>query len=71
MPLLKFICEDCGNVFEELTAPDRKVSCPACASDNTKRHYQGKCSFGSPGGKGGGGCSGGSCGSGCSCCKSG
>jgi len=66
MPLLKFKCEDCGHVFEELTAAGKKVPCPVCQSENTARHYQGKCSFGSPGsGKGGGGCSGGSC----SCCS--
>jgi putative FmdB family regulatory protein len=64
MPLLKFRCEDCGNIFEELTTADTKVACPKCASYNTKRHYQGKCNFGCLGGKGGGGCSGGSC----SCC---
>lgn len=71
MPLLKFKCEDCGNVFEELTTSGKKVACPKCASDNTKRHYQGKCSFGRQSGKGGGGCGGGACGSGCSCGKCG
>jgi len=71
MPLLRFKCEDCGHVFEELTTSDKKVACPVCKSANTARYYQGKCSFGSQGGKGGGGCSGGSCGSGCSCCKGG
>ena len=70
MPLLRFKCEDCGRIFEELTASDKKVVCPACASANTARYYQGKCNFGSQGGKGGGGCSGGSC-SGCSGCHSG
>ncbi len=71
MPLLRFICEDCGHVFEELTTSDNKVSCPKCVSSNTKRHYQGRCGFGSQSGKGSGGCGGGTCGSGCSCCKSG
>jgi|AGTN01.1.fsa_nt_gi putative regulatory protein, FmdB family len=70
MPLLKFKCEGCGHVFEELTTSDKKVACPKCASANTNRHYQGRCSFGSRGGKGGGGCGGGSCG-GCSGCQSG
>ena len=70
MPLLRFQCKDCGHIFEELTASDKKVACPACASANTMRYYQGKCNFGSQGGKGGGGCSGGSC-SGCSGCHSG
>jgi len=59
MPLLKFICEDCRHIFEELTSADKRPPCPQCASQNTARHYQGKCYFG--GGKGGGGCSGGSC----------
>lgn len=63
MPLLKFICEDCKHIFEELTSPDKKPPCPKCGSKNTARHYQGKCYFG---GKGGGGCSG-SC-SGCKGC---
>lgn len=70
MPLLKFKCEDCGYVFEELTTADKKVRCPVCASVKTSRYYQGKCSFGSQSGKGSGGCSGGSC-CGCSGCKSG
>lgn len=65
MPLLKFICEDCQYVFEELTTADKKPTCPRCASSNTARHYQGKCYFG--GGKNAGGCSGGSC-SGCKGC---
>lgn len=57
MPLLKYICEDCKHVFEELTTADKKPACPKCESANTSRYYQGKCYFG---GKGGG-CSGGSC----------
>ena len=64
MPLLKYVCEDCNHVFEELTSPDKKPACPNCASDNTKRCYQGKCYF-RGGGHGGDGCSGGNC----SCCK--
>lgn len=56
MALLKFICEDCKHVFEELTSADKKPACPKCASGNTKRFYQGKCYFG--GGKSGAGCSG-------------
>ena len=63
MPLLKYICEECGSIFEELTSPDKKPACPKCASNKTKRYYQGKCFFG--GGHGGGhGCSKGSC---CGC----
>lgn len=64
MPLLKYVCEDCKHIFEELTSPDKKPSCPACSSQNTKRYYQGKCYFGG-GGNSGDGCSGGNC----SCCK--
>ena len=60
MPLLKYICEDCKHIFEELTTADKKPACPHCASGNTARNYQGKCYFGGSG-KGGGGCSGGSC----------
>ncbi len=65
MPLLKYICEDCKHVFEELTSPDNKPKCPACGSGSTKRFYQGKCYFGGAGHGGGGSCSGG----GCSSCK--
>ena len=66
MPLLKFICEDCKHIFEELCSAGAKPPCPVCASKNTARHYQGKCYFGG-GGKGGGGCSKGSC-QGCAGC---
>ena len=62
MALLKFICEDCDCVFEELTAPDKKPPCPKCKGTRVTRYYQGKCSFG---GSKSGSCSGGSC----SCCK--
>lgn len=61
MALLKFICEDCKNIFEELTSADKKPPCPKCGSQNVSRHYQGKCYFGGGAVKGGGGCSGGSC----------
>jgi putative FmdB family regulatory protein len=63
MPLLKYICEDCKQIFEEFSSSDKKPKCPACASGNTKRHYQGKCYFGG-GGNAGGGCAGN-----CSGCK--
>ncbi len=66
MPLLKYICEECKNVFEELTTADKKPPCPKCASLHTARYYQGKCYFG---GKSGGGCSGGNCSS-CKGCGS-
>jgi len=68
MPLLKFICEDCGHVFEELTAAGTYPPCPRCGKACTKRHYQGKCYFGGGSVKGGGGCSGGECG-GCKGCS--
>lgn len=65
MALLKFKCEDCGHVFEELTAPNKKPPCPVCKGSRVTRHYQGKCSFGGSKPGASGGCSGGSC----SCCK--
>jgi putative FmdB family regulatory protein len=68
MALLKFICEDCKNVFEELTTTDKKPLCPQCGSNNVQRHYQGKCYFGGGSKGSGGGCSGGNC-SGCSGCS--
>ncbi|MBN2880261.1 MAG: zinc ribbon domain-containing protein [Clostridia bacterium] len=65
MPILKYRCNDCGNIFEELVlSSDAKVHCSACKSNNIIRHYQGKC-YTSP--SGGGSCSG-SC-SGCSGCS--
>jgi putative FmdB family regulatory protein len=68
MALLKFVCEDCGHIFEELTSADKRPPCPKCASPRVARHYQGKCYFGGGSVKGGGGCSGGNCSSckGCS-----
>jgi putative FmdB family regulatory protein len=69
MALLKFICEACDNVFEELTSADKKPPCPRCGSPRVQRYYQGKCYFGGGSVKGGGGgCSGGSC-SGCKGCS--
>lgn len=58
MPLLKFVCHNCGKVFEELvrSSEDPGVQCPACGSEEVARHYRGKCSFGALGK--GGGCSG-------------
>ena len=67
MALLKFICKDCGQVFEELifsSAERDKIVCPHCGSQNTCRNYTGKCYFGTPGGSGAGSCSGN-----CSCCS--
>lgn len=68
MALLKFICEDCRHIFEELTSADKKPPCPQCASLNVQRYYQGKCYFGGGAARGGGGCSGGNC-SGCKGCS--
>jgi putative FmdB family regulatory protein len=67
MALLKFVCEDCGHIFEELTSADKKPPCPECASPRIVRYYQGKCYFGGNS-KGSGGCGGGSC-SGCKGCS--
>ncbi len=69
MALLKYKCDACGRVFEELVFGDQKPPCPHCASENVQRHYQGKCYFGmnakgtSSGCSGGSGSCGGSCGS--------
>ncbi len=65
MPLLKYKCENCEKVFEELVFGEESVSCPECGG-KALRHYQGKCYFGS--GSGSSGCSKASC-SGCSGCK--
>lgn len=55
MPLLKYHCKDCGNVFEELvSSAEKSVVCSKCGSKNVARHYQGKCYFGTPGSSGGG-----------------
>ena len=68
MPLLKYRCNNCKKVFEELVSGDApKVSCPNCQSKDVERHYQGKCTFGMKGSNAGTGCSG-SC-STCSGCK--
>ncbi len=62
MPVLKFRCEDCDNVFEELVLnSDESVACPKCSSTSIVRHYQGKC-YTSP-------VSGGSCSGSCSSCS--
>ena len=63
MPLLKYRCENCDHVFEELVLGSKQPSCPKCGSDDIKRHYQGKCYFGGSSDKGGG-CAKGSC---CGC----
>ncbi|MEX1377065.1 MAG: FmdB family zinc ribbon protein [Eubacteriales bacterium] len=65
MPVLKYRCKDCENVFEELVFNTKDtVVCTKCKSKNIVRHYQGKC-YTSP--NSGGSCSG-SC-SGCSGCS--
>ena len=45
MALLKFICTDCKNIFEELVPVGTQPPCPACGAA-VERYYQGKCSFG-------------------------
>lgn len=38
MPVYEFECEECGERFEELTSSDtRSLSCPQCASTQTRR----------------------------------
>ena len=38
MPLFEFICDQCGEKFEELvTSSDDKVVCPKCQSDSTRK----------------------------------
>jgi len=67
MPLLKYICANCGKIFEELVAiggePD--VRCPECGDAGVSRYYRGKCLFGMKGSSAGSVCSGGNC----SCCN--
>jgi putative FmdB family regulatory protein len=64
MPLLKYICEDCGKIFEELVFGENTPPCPECAGKNVKRYYRGKCYFGM---SARGSAEGASSGSGCSC----
>lgn len=39
MPIYEFECERCGGRFEELTAADAAVACPACGSAAARRLY--------------------------------
>lgn len=67
MPLLKFKCDACGKVFDELvSAGGAGAVCPDCGGRDVSRHYQGKCFFGKKRG-GGGSCGGRSC-AGCKGC---
>jgi putative FmdB family regulatory protein len=68
LPLLKFKCESCGQVFEDLVTSDVLPLCPKCGSDCIKRHYQGKCYFGmnAKGSSAGGSCA---CGGTCNTCQ--
>ncbi|MBT3318420.1 MAG: hypothetical protein HN948_00395 [Clostridia bacterium] len=68
MALLKFICNECKTVYEELTSADTRPPCPECGSPNIQRYYQGKCYFGG-GVAGGSECNKSSCSS-CSGCAS-
>lgn len=71
MPLLKYRCESCDQVFEALVSPAKAddVRCETCGSA-VQRAYVGKCLFGMSGSSAGRdcGCSGdcGGCGGGCS-----
>ena len=59
MPLLKYRCNQCDHIFDELvSSSEEKVACPVCKSKDTQRAYVGKCLFGKTAGNGGGGCSG-------------
>ena len=59
MPFLKFKCESCGKVFDELVklSDVEALRCPDCGG-KVQRAYEGKCL-----GAKGGGCSGN-----CGCC---
>lgn len=66
MALIEFVCEKCGEKFDELIRDDserEKVACPKCGAAATQS-FSGKC-YGAIG-KSSGGCSG-NCG-GCSGC---
>jgi putative FmdB family regulatory protein len=70
MPLLKFRCGVCSNVFDELISSSRldnmnSVKCPDCGG-KTERAYEGRCLFGMSGSDAG---RGGSCGGNCSGCS--
>ncbi len=66
MPFLKFKCEACGKVFDELVRLEQveALRCPDCGG-KVKRAYEGKClgAKGGCGGNCGGSCA--SCGGGC------
>lgn len=50
MPMLRFVCAECGHKFEELVAASKieQQRCPKCGGQ-TQRAYEGKCSFGAIG----------------------
>lgn len=37
MPLFEFVCQDCGEAFEELVNRSTKVACPACQSSRVEK----------------------------------
>lgn len=72
MPIYEFLCNKCGNAFEELTSGDARVSCPSCGAQDAQRlmsacvrHQRGGNGQAptAPASSGGGcgGCSGGNC----------
>lgn len=71
MPILDFVCNNCGQKFEELVPlhGENTARCPNCTSSDLSRIYEGPCLFGMSASSGGGGC-GGNCGGGCSGCTS-
>jgi putative FmdB family regulatory protein len=68
MKLYDFLCDDCGNKFEDLVRELTDARCPTCESANVTKQLS-TFSIGSGGGGGsapsaGGGCSTGFCGTG-------
>ncbi|UZP68429.1 zinc ribbon domain-containing protein [Desulfovibrio mangrovi] len=47
MPLYDFMCRKCGEIFEEITAPDCTGGepCPACGSVETDRKLSAHCAI--------------------------
>ncbi|MDR1659125.1 MAG: zinc ribbon domain-containing protein [Desulfovibrio sp.] len=71
MPIYEYLCEKCGNEFEELVFGEDVPSCPQCGKKTTRRLMSRPARYrdGSSGGEGVssgssgrcGGCSGGNC----------
>ncbi|MDD6088938.1 MAG: zinc ribbon domain-containing protein [Desulfovibrionaceae bacterium] len=68
MPIFEYRCEQCGNIFEEITFGNDVPPCPSCGSSETEklisrpcRYSDGSASSASSGGCGCSGCHGGHC----------